>query len=244
MTEAVRRRVWSTVRTEPDGTGYRIMLDQRPLRLPGGAVLHLPSPALASAVADEWSRAGGGVVGGMFGPECVTLTRLAGTLQERVATNRPQAVALLLDYAGGDLLCYRAAHPAALAERQQAEWQPWLDWVARQHGAMLIVTQGVMPVVQPAAAVAGLRQALQAQDDVGLTGLGVLVPALGSLVLGLAVVEGALPSGDATSLALLDERHQLQHWGADADAVARQDLLSQEVADAALFVRLGREVGP
>lgn len=220
------------------------MLDQRPLRLPGGAVLHLPSPALASAVADEWSRAGGGVVGGMFGPECVTLTRLAGTLQERVATNRPQAVALLLDYAGGDLLCYRAGHPAALAARQQAEWQPWLDWAARRHGAALMVTQGVMPVVQPAAALAGLRHALQAQDDVGLTGLGVLVPAFGSLVLGLAVVEGALPPRDAARLALLDERHQLQHWGADADAVARQDLLSQEVADAALFVRLGRQAGP
>ena len=207
-------------------------------------MLRLSSPALAAAVAAEWSRAGDGVVGATFSADGLMLTRLAGTLQERVATNRPQAIALLLDYAGSDLLCYRASHPATLATRHQAEWQPWLDWAARRHRATLAVAEGVMPIVQTTEALAGLRRALQAQDDAGLTGLGVLVPALGSLVLGLAVVEGALPPADATALALLDERHQLQHWGMDAGAVARQELLSREVGEAALFVQLGRQAGP
>ena len=228
------------MRHEPDGDGYRIMLDERPLKVPGGPVLRLQSEALARAVAEEWSLAGSRV-GDVFGPDMLPLTRLAGTQQERVAPRRQAVVGALLGYADGDLLCYRATHPDMLVERQQAGWQPWLDWFADRHGVRLLVGRGVMPVEQPATASAALERALHTQADAALTGLGVLVPILGSLVLGLAVAEGALSPEAATDLALLDESYQLERWGADADTSQRQAALLQETLEAARFMTLSDE---
>lgn len=236
----LRKRVWQAARAEPDADGFRIMLDQRPLHLPGGAVLRLRSELLAQAVAAEWQAAGGGVVGGVFGPDTLAMTRLAGTQQVRVAPNRAAVVATLLGYAAGDLLCYRASHPQGLVARQQADWQPWLDWCADRHGARLAVTRGVMPVAQAPDAVAALAAALDAEDDSSLTALGVLVPALGSLVLGLAVVDGALEADAAAELALLDESHQQETWGEDQEAATLRSALLREVGEAARFLALAR----
>lgn len=237
MSGTIRKRFWTAVRHEPDGNGYRIMLDERPLKVPAGPVLRLQSEALALAVAGEWSLAGGRI-GDVFGPDMLPLTRLAGTQQERVAPRRQAVVETLLGYVSGDLLCYRAAYPDMLAERQQAAWQSWLEWCADRHGARLAVGHGVMPVEQPATATAALERALHAQSDAALTGLGVLVPILGSLVLGLAVAEGVLGAETATDLALLDELYQQEHWGADADTAQRQIALHEETRDAARFIML------
>lgn len=245
MSGTIRKRFWTAVRHEPDGDRYRIMLDERPLKVPGGPLLRLQSEALAAAVSDEWARAGG-QVGDAFGPEMLPLTRLAGTQQERVALRRPAVVAALLGYIDGDLLCYRATYPAVLLERQRGAWEPWLDWCAARHGARLIVGQGVMPLVQPLDATTALEQALHAQSDAALTGLGVLVPILGSLVLGLAIADGALGAAAATGLALLDETYQLEHWGADADTSQRQAALLLEALEAERFMTLsdGASHGP
>ncbi|HEY6434662.1 MAG TPA: ATP12 family protein, partial [Acetobacteraceae bacterium] len=74
------KRVWQTAVIEPGESGFTILLDGRPLRLPGGAVLRIGPEALARAIADEWQSAG---------PELTfadtPLTRLAGTAQERIA---------------------------------------------------------------------------------------------------------------------------------------------------------------
>ncbi|NPD69717.1 hypothetical protein HN018_10575 [Lichenicola cladoniae] len=242
MSGTIRKRFWTAVRHEPDGDRYRIMLDERPLKVPGGPLLRLQSEALAAAVSDEWTRAGG-QVGDAFGPEMLPLTRLAGTQQERVAPRRPAVVSALLGYVDGDLLCYRATYPEVLLERQQGAWEPWLDWCAARHGARLVVGQGVMPLVQPVDATTALEQALHAQSDAALTGLGVLVPILGSLVLGLAVADGALGADAATGLALLDETYQLEHWGADADTSQRQAALLQEAREAERFMTLSVGAG-
>ena len=58
----------------------------------------------------------------------VPLTRLAGTAQERIAPDPEPVVLELARYGEADLLCYRAEGPEALAQRQHAQWQPWLDW--------------------------------------------------------------------------------------------------------------------
>ncbi len=234
------RRVWTEARAVRDGDGFLIMLDTQPLRLPGGERLRVGSDALAGAVAAEWQAAGGDTPNGTIAPDALPMTRLAATLQERVSPQRAAVVASLLGYVDGELLCYRATHPAELRARQGAEWQPWLDWCARRHGVRLRVTDGVMPVSQPPEARAAAGAALTAQPDAVLAALGVLVPALGSLVLALALTDGALPPPDATRLALLDELDQLSRWGADREAEDRRRLLGREVEDAARFASLAR----
>lgn len=205
------------------------------MRLPGGAALAVPGAVLAEALAAEWGEADGEVRVAQL-----PLTRLAGTVQERIAPDPGPVARDLAGWAETDLLSYRATHPDALVAAQAAEWDPWLDWAAKRHGARLAVTEGVMPITQPREVVAALAAAVGAHDSWGLGALGVLVPGLGSLVLGLAVADGALAAGAAHRLATLDETFQERRWGADEEARERRARVLREVEDAARFLDLAR----
>lgn len=236
------KRFWNTASVTPGEAGWQVLLDGKPVRLPGGAILQAPSRALAEAMAAEWQLAGG-VPGGDMSYDEVKLTRLAGTAQERIAHDPAPVILELARYGETDLLCYRAGHPEELMRRQQIGWQPWLDWAERRLGARLRVTTGVMPVTQDTAALAVLAEAVAAQAPPALAALGIAVPALGSLVLGLALAAGELDAAAAHGLATLDETFQEELWGRDATAVERRAQLAGEVALAARFLALSRQ-GP
>ncbi len=233
------KRFWDRATVDRSPGGYGVLLDGRPVRLPGGAPLAVASEKLAEAVAAEWGAAAGGAKGGDMSPADVPLTRLAGTAQERIAPDPAPVAEGLAKYAETDLLCYRAEDPR-LAALQAEGWQPLLDWAARRHDAPLRVTAGLMPVSQPAEALAPLRAAVLALPPLDLVALGVLVPAYGSLVLGLAVVEERLGAAEALRLATLDETFQEQFWGVDAEAAARRERIAAEVAQAARLLALAR----
>ncbi len=229
------KRFWKGAEAVEANGGWVVALDGKKMRLPGGAVLTVPSRALAEALAAEWGGAEGEVR-----LVQLPLTRLAGTVQERIAPDPAAVGRELACWAETDLLSYRATHPDALAAVQAAEWDPWLDWAAERHGARLVVTEGVVPVVQAREAVAALAAAVAAHDAWGLGALGVLVPALGSLVLGLAVAEGELRPAVAHQLATLDETFQERRWGTDAGAAERRARILAEVEDAARLLALVR----
>ncbi len=230
------RRFWTRAEVVSSPPGFGILLDGRPVRLPqGGARLQVTTAPLAAAIAEEWQAAGEDIA-----YADLPITRLAGTAQARVAPDRAASVAALAAYGASDLLCYRAEAPAELVERQALAWQPWVDWAALTLDAPLSVTAGVMPLAQPELSLAALRAALQRQTAEALTALGVLVPALGSLVLGLAVAEQALLAEDAVALASLDELFQAELWGEDAEAAARRQNVRAEALLAGRFLALAR----
>ena len=233
------KRFWDQASVAPAEGGYAILLDGRPIHLPGGPVLVVPSARLADAIAQEW-QAAGGVKGGEMSFADTPLTRLAGTAQERIAPDPGPVIDALARYAETDLLCYRADTPPVLVERQSREWQPWLDWAALSYDALFRVTAGVTHVRQSEQALAALRRALASLDPWTLAGLGVAVPALGSLVLGLALAQGALDAAAAHRLASLDELFQAELWGHDAEAEGRRSGIAEEVALAARFMELAR----
>ena len=232
------KRFWDRAAAEPAAGGFRVLLDGRPVRLPGGDPLLVEAAPLAEAIAAEWALAGG-AKGGEMSPADIPLTRLVGTAQERVAPDPAPMVEGLAKYAGTDLLCYRAEE-RRLAAMQAAEWQPLLDWLAMRHRAPLRVTTGLMPVPQDPASLAAVRRAVAALSPLELTALGVLVPGYGSLVLGLAVVEGHVDAAEAHRLATLDESAQEEFWGTDAEAAARRARIAAEAAQAERLLRLAR----
>ncbi len=225
------KRFWSGTAVTGAGTAWSVALDGKPLRLPGGGSLTVPSPRLAEALAAEWAAAPPA-----FTPDHLPLTRLAATAQDRVRQHRGDITTQLANYGLNDLLCYRAGHPPALAARQAAAWQPWLDWAAARHGIQLTVTSGLMPITQPPTARPACTAALASLDEYQLAGLGVIIPALGSLVLGLAVQTNALAPAPACDLAQLDALWQEQQWGADSAAAAARRTLLADVAAAAQFM--------
>ncbi len=233
------KRFWNSAATSEQPGGFGVVLDGRPVRLPGGAPLVVDRAPLAEAIAGEWSAAGGGAKGGEMSMNDMPLTRLVGTAQERIAPDPSAMVEGLARYAESDLLCYRAEDPQ-LAARQALEWQPLLDWAALQHDAPLRVTEGIMPIRQEGTAVAALRAAIATRNALELAALGVLVPALGSLVLGLAVVEGRLEAAEAHRLAILDETYQEEFWGLDAEAAERRARIAEDIAVVARLLALAR----
>lgn len=233
------KRFWDHATLEAEPGGFVVMLDGRPMRVPNGGPLHLSSRLLGEAIAAEWDGAGGGKGGEMSFAD-VPLTRLAGTAQERIAPDPAPVVDALARYAESDLLCYRADAPAALAQREALMWQPWLDWAETEFGARLRPTAGVMHVAQDAAALAALRHAVAALDAYALAGLGIAVPSLGSLVLGLALAHGQVDAAEAHALATLDETFQEEFWGQDAEAAQRRRAVGADVELAERFMRLSR----
>ena len=229
------KRFWDVAEIAEEAGAWTVRLDQRPVRLPGGGTLLVPSAGLARALAAEW-HAAGGAKGGEFTYEDVPFTRLAGTAQERITAARDAVVEELARYGQSDLLCYRAEQPASLIEAQSTLWQPWLDWAKRELGAELVVTSGIIHVTQPPEALARLAAAVAALDAWRLSALGLLVPALGSLVLGLAVVRGALAASEAHEIATVDERHQAAFWGWDAEALQRLERIAADMAMAGRFL--------
>lgn len=233
MTEWKARRFWTQATVAPVDGGYEVRLDGRPLRTPGKLPLVVPSQALALAIAAEWDAQAD-----VIDPGAMPLTRAANSAIERVAPRFDAVADMLADYGGTDLLCYRADHPVELVLRQAEGWNPWLDWARDTLGAPLRVTQGVIPVAQDRAALARLRARLGSLSPWQLTALHDLVTLSGSLVLGLAVLDGRLDAEAAHRLSRLDEEHQAEIWGRDEEADAAAEGRLQALRNAARLLAL------
>ena len=231
------KRFWDTATASPEEGGWGVKLDGRPVRLPSGGVLLVPSRALADAIAAEW-QAAGGTKGGEMSYADVPLTRLAGTAQERIAPDPEPVILEIARYGETDLLCYRADLPESLAARQAQHWQPWLDWAEMRFGAKLHVTTGIVHVRQDPSALAALAGAVARLAPPHLAALGIAVPALGSLVLGLALAEGEIDAEAASHAAMLDELFQEELWGADPEASARRANVRTDIRHAATLMTL------
>ena len=232
------KRFWSEAAIQPVDSGWGIALDGRPLRLPGGTTLHLPSRPLAEAVAAEW-HAAGGEKGAEMTMEEVPLTRLVGTAVDRIAPDPEPSAAAIAEYGEADLLCYRA-EDRRLAALQAENWQPLLDWAALHLDAPLNLATGIIHVAQPPESLRALHRAVAAHSPFGLSALGIAVPALGSLALGLALSAGRLDAAEAHRLSVLDETFQERLWGTDEIAAQRRARIAAEVAFAERFLALVR----
>jgi chaperone required for assembly of F1-ATPase len=227
------RRVYKRAAASPAEGGWGIALDGRPLRTPAKHALVVPNAALAEAIAAEWSAQQDDIR-----PVTMPLTRLAATAIDHTSAQRDQVVAETAKYAETDLVCYRAEHPPALVARQQAGWQPLIDWAMLRYDASLTVTSGIVPRPQSPAALKAFAAAVAAQDDFRLTALHAMTAACGSLVIALALMEGRLDAAAAFAVSQLDETFQIEAWGEDAEAAARRQALAEDIAAAWRFVEL------
>jgi chaperone required for assembly of F1-ATPase len=102
------------------------------------------------------------------------------------------------------------------------------------------VTSGIVPIKQHRDSIDALRRVVGGFDPYTLAGLGIAVPALGSLILGLALAEGRLDAAEAYALGALDELFQAEQWGEDEEAAERRQAIAADIALAERFIRLSR----
>ena len=227
------KRFYRTVAVATAGGEFGVTLDGKSVRTPAKKPLAVRQRALAEAIAAEWEAQGERIR-----PDTMQLTRLANTAIDRVAEMAASVASETAKYAETDLLCYRADAPPELAARQAAVWQPLLDWASLRFDAPLVVTIGILPVEQPADSRRALANAVAALDPLALAAVADLTRSCGSLVLALALAEGRIDADSAIEATFLDETHQTERWGEDAEALDRRRRLEAEIRAAARFLTL------
>jgi chaperone required for assembly of F1-ATPase len=227
------KRFWKEVSVEPEGEDWTIKLDARPVKTPARAPLMVPSRRLAEAIADEWRS-----IGETIDPRAMPLTGIANAAIDRVTPEREAFAEGLAGYAEADLACYRAEGPRQLADRQTREWDPLLGWARRRFDVDFATTLGLMHVAQPEGTVKWLSHALETLDPFHLAGLSPLITIGGSLVAALALLEKAITPEQAWHAVSVDERWQLEQWGADAEAEAALENRRRDFLAATRFLEL------
>jgi len=216
---------------ERDG-GFAVLLDGKPVRTPGRAILTLPTRQAATLVADEFAAQGEEI-----NPVTMPVTRIANSTVDGVS-KEPQPVAdEIVKYAGTDLLFYRAAAPQALVERQAVAWDPVLDWFRKELGARFFLAEGVMHIEQPKEAIEAVRRHVAARiEPLRLAAMHVMTTLTGSALLALAVEAGAWDVETAWMAAHVDEDWNIEQWGTDAEAEHRRAFRKADMLAAARLI--------
>ncbi|MFM7344579.1 MAG: ATP12 family chaperone protein [Tagaea sp.] len=225
--------------TRDDAT-FGVSLDGKKLKTPAGTEIAVASRALAEAMVAEWETRVPRGKAPKIDFAKLPLTRIVGTALDRIPPKRDAIIDELIAHAETELLCFRAAEPASLVERQARVWQPLLDWLALAYDAPLIVSHSIAAPDQPPSSLASLRKALAAMDDLKLAGIGVTVAATGSLVTSLALADGRIDSSQAFDACELDATFQIERWGEDSESTARRAGVRAELVVAERFFTLAR----
>lgn len=213
MADWAAKRFWKETKVEDLDGGFTITLDGRGVKTPAKTTLVLPSRALAERIAEEWDAQVE-----VIDPTSMPATRGANAALDKVTIQFDEVANMLCDYGDSDLLCYRAAHPKELADRQAEQWNPVLDWAAESLGARLEPRIGVMHAPQDADALSALKNPVFKMSVFEMAAFHDLVTISGSLVLGLAVAQKYCSAETAWTLSQLDETYQSEVWGADEEA--------------------------
>lgn len=227
------KRFYKDAEARPADGGYEILLDGRPVKTPARERLRVESQALGAALAEEWKAQGETI-----DPRSMPLTGLANAAIDRVSPDPDAFARTLAAYGETDLLCYRAEQPSGLVARQSELWDPLLSWARRRFDVDFEIIPGIMHRPQPASTVARLSKAVAVRSPLELAALSPLVTVSGSLIIALALLEGAIGFDEAWAAASLDEAWQLEQWGADSEAEAALENRRQDFEAGYRFLKL------
>lgn len=211
------KRFYKQVAVAAADGGFAVQLDGREIKTPLKRALVIPGEAMARAVADEWESQGTHI-----NPAAMIVTRLANTAIDRVSGDQTRIMEEIVQFAGSDLVCYRADRPEELVARQAEVWNPVLDWARASHGCTFVCVAGIMHASQPSASLEALRRALAGEDAYRLAAIHNLTTLTGSALVAMKLAAGALDPETAWSAAHVDEDWQIEQWGEDDEARARR----------------------
>lgn len=238
MKTPLPKRFYSAVSVGPADDAHAVLLDGKVAKTPARAALALPTAASAALVAAEFEAQQETV-----DPVTMPVMRLANTAIDGVAAQADAVLEDMLRFASSDLLCYRADGPEGLVQRQNEAWDPVLDWAQSALGARMNLAEGIVFVEQPRESIGALALHLRRRPEAfRLAALHLVTSLTGSALLALALEAKALSPEQAWAAAHVDEDWQIDHWGQDAEAVARRNARRRDfLAAAALLDALASE---
>ncbi len=194
-----------------------IALDGRGVKTPLKAPLVLPNHALAEAVAAEWDEQIE-----VINPHAMPLTKLANTAIDRAVAERSKITAEIVEFAGSDMVCYRAESPVGLVLRQTTHWDPIIAWARSELKARFATVSAITHRRQSAEALQTLEAHITALDPFSFVTVHNLTTLTGSALLAAMVAAGKIPADAAWLVANVDEDWQIETWGEDAEAATRR----------------------
>jgi chaperone required for assembly of F1-ATPase len=231
--QVLPKRFYTEATIAEENGRFAIKLDGRGARTPGKKVLSLPTHLAASIVAREWSDQAE-----VINPHLMPATRIVNTALDGVGTMMAAVGAEIADFAGSDLVCYRADDPPGLVRLQDQHWNPVLDWARDILGARFLLAQGIIHASQSSEALAKVKEAVIAYTDpVALACLHVLTTLSGSCLIALMAASGAASGEAAWQAATVDDHWNIQFWGQDEEAAIRMTRRKDEFVTALGLLR-------
>lgn len=194
------KKFYKLVSAKKADEGYAIQLDGKSVITPSGQKLVSPSKTLAEAIAKEWADQGDEIK-----PDAMPLTALLNTTIDR-ARERDSITKKLVKYLDTDLLCYRA-QDAALIALEKEQWDPWLTWFDEHFEVSLDITSGLDALTQDEEAHKRVWNYIEGLDEYYFGVLQVVTALSGSIVMGLAFIEGAASPEQVFDVYWLEETH-------------------------------------
>ncbi|MDP1699858.1 MAG: ATP12 family protein [Aestuariivirga sp.] len=212
-----------------------IALDGRTVKTPLKAALVLPTRPLADTVAAEWDAQVD-----VISPHAMPLTKLANTAIDRATTEKFKIAAEILEFAGSDMVCYRAEGPAGLVQRQTTHWDPIMAWAKADLNVGFETVNTVAHRRQSPAALQALEAHINSLDPFSFVAVHNLTALTGSALLAAMVATGEISADAAWLAANVDEDWQIATWGEDDEAMARRAGRLNEFSASVKFVCLAR----
>lgn len=234
------KRFYKDVTTGPAlEHGWLVLLDGRPVRTPGKELLTAPTEKMAQALKAEWDAQTDEI-----NPRLMPITTLLTTYTDRSMQEREAITLSVLAYLNGDLLCYRAPDDdSGLAAEQARLWDPWLTWFAGRFGHTLQTTTALSAFNQPDDAHTDVAGYIANLDDQHFNVLQVATALGGSIVMALALLEGAITAQQMYECALCEElfyerAHKLEQHGLDPIEERRRAGLMEDILACQAYLRL------
>lgn len=212
--------------------GFAVVLDGKVVKTPARNELVLPNQELARLVADEFN-----LQNVVIDPAKMPVTRLANTVLDSIAANPDAVRDDIKNFIAHDMLFYRADTPRELADRQNTQWNPILDWAHKKFNAPFILTEGVIHIEQPKSSLQSIGNFLdKILSPYSLAAFHSMTTLSGSALLALAVFCKEIDLDNAWKLAHLDEDWTNEHWGEDREALSRREYYKTNFDAAAAIV--------
>ena len=214
---------------EPHAHGFALSMDEKIMLTPRKKELVLPTQILAERVQKLWNDK-------MPTPAPVLLA-LSYSAIDVMEGSREVMNEAMLAYAETDLILTRA-EAGALLEREEAAWNPVMQWAMQRFDVSFKVAKGIMPVEQAEATLRALKKVLESFSFFEMSAFAFLTQSYSSLLLALAVKEKEISAETAFTLSRIDEDYQAETWGVDAGEAMRSEKIKKEVQEAEEFLQL------
>ncbi|MCZ2204356.1 ATP12 family chaperone protein [Bartonella sp. A05] len=228
------KRFYEKVNVTCEEEGFSILLDGSPVKTPARRPLLMPTEALATLVAQEFT-----IQEEIIDPGKMPITRFINTVIDGIADNMQVIFEDLLRFVACDMILYRAQTPQELVKRQCEQWDFLLDWAEEKFGICFNVAEGVIHVEQPWEVIQAVSHYLrQVESPYVLAALHTLTTLTGSALIAFAIAEKRIDVDNAWAIAHLDEDWMMEQWGIDEETITRRAYKKTEFNAAATIIKV------